>query len=132
MTHSPTDLTVYYDGSCPICGWEIDLYGRMRGAERIHWLDLTTADEAALGPGLTHESAAGKFHVRDAAGRLVSGGAAFVEIWERLPRLRWAAKLGKTALGRWVLERAYRVFLRILPVLRRWMGEREVRQPDNP
>ena len=124
MTISP-DLTVYYDGTCPICGWEIDLYAKMRGAERIHWFDLTGADAAALGPGLTPETAAGKFHVRDAGGRLVSGGQAFVEIWQRLPALRWAASLGRTAAGRWVLERAYRMFLRILPTLRRWMGERQ-------
>jgi len=126
MTAS-TDLTVYYDGSCPICGWEIDLYSKMRGAGRIHWLDLTTADDEALGPGLSHETAAGKFHVRDGSGRLVSGGAAFVEIWDRLDAMGWAARLGRTRVGRWLLERAYRVFLRILPTLRRWMGERVVK-----
>jgi len=125
-----TDLTVYYDGSCPICGWEIDLYSRMRGAERIHWLDILSVEEAALGPGLDRETAIGKFHVRDDAERLVSGGAAFVEIWQRLPALRWAARLGRTAVGRWVLERAYRVFLRILPTLRRWMGERKTASPS--
>lgn len=120
-----TDLTVYYDGTCPICGWEIDLYAKMRGAERIRWLDITTADAAALGPGLDRETAIGKFHVRDAQGTLVSGGRAFVEIWDRLPALHWAARLGRMAAGRWLLERAYRVFLRILPTLRRWMGERK-------
>ena len=123
---APKDLTVYYDGSCPICGWEIDLYARMRGAGRIHWLDLTTADEAMLGPDLTHETAKGKFHVRDASGRLVSGGAAFVEIWDRLDAMGWAARLGRTGPGRWILERAYRVFLRILPTLLRWMGKRKI------
>ena len=122
----PPDLTVYYDGSCPICGWEIDLYAKMRGAERIHWLDIMAADEAALGPGLDRETAVGKFHVRDASGALVSGGRAFVEIWDRLPALGWAARLGRTGPGRWILERAYRMFLRILPILRRWMGERRV------
>lgn len=119
-----TDLTVYYDGSCPICGWEIELYAKMRGGERIHWLDITQADDAALGPGLDRENALGKFHVRDVSGQLVSGGAAFVEIWQRLPALHWAARLGRTRGGAWVLERAYRVFLRMLPRLRRWMGER--------
>lgn len=130
MTETP-DLTVYYDGTCPICGWEIDLYAKMRGAERIHWFDLTGADAAALGPGLTPETAKGKFHVRDAAGTLVSGGRAFVEIWARLPALHWAAKLGRTAPGRWVLERAYRVFLIILPTLRKVMGERKVKVPQH-
>lgn len=125
MTERP-DLTVYYDGSCPLCGWEIDLYARMRGADRIRWLDLTAADDAALGPGLTRESATGKFHVRDATGRLVSGGPAFVEIWDRLDAMGWAARLGRTGPGRWLLERAYRVFLRLLPTLRRWMGARKV------
>lgn len=118
------DLTVYYDGTCPICGWEIDLYSRMRGGDRINWLDIATASREALGPGLDRETALGKFHVRDATGRLVSGGAAFVEIWQRLPALRWAARFGRTAPGRWTLERAYRLFLRILPTLRRRMGER--------
>lgn len=124
-----TDLTVYYDGTCPICGWEIDLYAGMRGGDRIHWLDITTADAAALGPGLTREEAIGKFHVRDDAGRLVSGGPAFVEIWDRLPAMRWAARLGRTVAGRWVLERGYRVFLRILPTLRRWTGDRKPTHP---
>lgn len=116
------DLTVYYDGTCPICGWEIAIYEKMRGAERIRWLDIMTADDAALGPGLDRETALGKFHVRDAGGTLVSGGRAFVEIWERLKALRWAARLGRTAPGRWVLERFYRIFLRILPTLRRWLA----------
>lgn len=116
------DLRVYFDGTCPICSWEIGLYSRMRGAERIEWVDLTTAPDEMLGPDLDREDAMGKFHVRDASGRLVSGGAAFVEIWSRLPSLNWAARLGRTAVGRWMLERAYRVFLRILPWLRRRMG----------
>ena len=126
MTDTP-DLTVYYDGTCPICGWEIALSAKMRGAERIHWFDLTGASDADLGPGLDGETAKGKFHVRDASGTLVSGGRAFVEIWDRLPALNWAAELGRTAVGRWVLERAYRVFLRILPTLRKWMGDRKVK-----
>lgn len=113
-----TDLTVYYDGTCPICGWEIGIYEKMRGASRIHWLDINVASDAQLGPGLDRDEALGKFHVRQQDGELVSGGRAFVEIWSRLNALRWAAKLGRTAPGRWVLERAYRVFLRILPRLR--------------
>ncbi len=124
MSEKP-DLTVYYDGSCPICGWEIDLYAKMRGAERIHWFDITREDTAALGPGLDLPTATGKFHVRDATGTLVSGGKAFVEIWSRLPALNWAAKLGRTRVGVWILERFYRIFLRILPRLRRVMGDRK-------
>jgi len=127
-----TDLTVYYDGTCPICGWEIDLYAKMRGGERIRWLDIATADDEALGPGLDRQEALGKFHVRDARGTLVSGGRAFVEIWDRLPAMGWAARLGRTGPGRRVLERAYRVFLRILPTLRRWMGARKRPGPDRP
>ena len=124
-------LTVYYDGTCPICHWEIGLYAGMKGGERISWLDIWTISESELGVGLTRPEALGKFHARLMDRRLVQGGAAFVEIWSLLHAMRWAAKLGRTAIGRRVQEVAYRVFLRVLPLLRRITGTREAGTQNN-
>ena len=42
---------------------------------------------------LSRQQALARFHVRRADGRLVSGAAAFVSLWQQLPRWRWAARL---------------------------------------
>ena len=33
------DLTVFYDGACPLCNREISFYKRQRGFVRLNWLE---------------------------------------------------------------------------------------------
>ncbi|NJL08298.1 MAG: DUF393 domain-containing protein, partial [Methylacidiphilales bacterium] len=86
-------LTVYYDGSCPVCSREIAHYRRCEGADAIVWTDITKATGEALAPDLTRSAALARFHVRRADGSLVDGGRAFAEIWQALPRFRRAGRL---------------------------------------
>jgi len=51
-------------------------------------VDAARADEAALGPGLSPDEALARMHVRRGDGRLVSGAAAFAEIWRGMPATR--------------------------------------------
>jgi predicted DCC family thiol-disulfide oxidoreductase YuxK len=103
--------TVYYNGGCPICSREISFYRRRPGGDSFAWVDVTQADEAALGPGLTCDAARARMHVRRADGTIVDGAAALAEIWRGMPGLRWLGKLlaippfGATA------EYGYRLFL---------------------
>ena len=85
--------TVYFDGGCPVCRAEIAHYQRQRGAEAIAWVDASSCDEAALGPGVDRAVVLSRFHVRGEDGSLTSGAAAFVEIWRRLPAFAWLAPL---------------------------------------
>lgn len=110
---------VYYDGACPLCSREIATYRRLEGADGLRWVDITTASPQALGGDLTREQALSRFHVRDEQGRLVSGAAGFVAIWRRLPGLRWLAWVAARPPVSWLLEPAYRGFLRIRPFLTR-------------
>ena len=105
------DLTVYYDGGCPVCRREIAVYRRMNGAEALHWVDVSRCEPAELGADLTVDEARAVMHVRDARGRLVSGAAAFAAIWRQLPKTRWLGKLASTRLALAVLEPGYRLFL---------------------
>lgn len=114
--------TVYYDGACPLCSREIAMYRRLAGSDALRWVDIHGAGPAELGPGLTCEIALERFHVRDEGGRLVVGAAAFVEIWRRLPSLRWLARVAERPPVCWLLEPAYRIFLRIRPWLVRRAG----------
>ncbi len=112
-------LTVYYDGACPICSREIATYRRAEGANRLDWIDVSTSESAALGDDLTAEQAMARMHVREADGTLVDGAAAFAAIWQHLPRTRWLGKLTSSRPVLWVLEPAYRLFLKIRPLWRR-------------
>ena len=58
-----------------------------------------------------------RFHVRDHSGRLVDGGAAFIELWKQLPAFRVIGLICSNPLARWVLNRAYNAFLPIRPYL---------------
>ncbi|AWN53039.1 DUF393 domain-containing protein [Methylobacterium sp. 17Sr1-1] len=124
----PDDLTVYYDGACPLCRTEIGHYRGCAGAERVRFVDLATLhDDASLGPGLDRAAAQARFHVREADGRLVSGAAAFARLWRRLPAWRWLGRLVEVrVLGcRPVLllaEAAYRLFLPLRPCLARGLS----------
>ena len=117
MREKPS-LTVYHDGTCPLCAAEIALYQRARGAEAVMFLDAAAPDtEAELGPGLSREAVLARFHVRDGNGLLVSGAAAFTALWCTLPGWRW---LGRVVRSRPILplaELAYHAFLPLRPYI---------------
>jgi len=122
-------LTVYYDGACPLCRREIGFYRDCRGAEAVAWVDIAGSAEAPA-PDLPRAAALARFHVRGADGRLVSGGAAFAELWRALPGFRPLGRLfGRPLPGR-VLARGYEAFLGLRPRLQRLAAAREPRLPD--
>jgi predicted DCC family thiol-disulfide oxidoreductase YuxK len=109
-------LTVYFDGSCPLCQAEIAHYRKQEGANRICFHDASLSHDQ-VAPDLAKADAMARFHVRQRDGQLLSGAAAFVSIWSLLPRWRWAGRIaalpGMTAL----LEFFYRLFLPLRPKL---------------
>ncbi|HEY8566946.1 MAG TPA: DUF393 domain-containing protein [Beijerinckiaceae bacterium] len=110
------DLTVYYDGTCPLCRAEIDHYRRCEGAERLAFVDVATE---APGEGLSRAQALARFHVRGPDGSLVSGAAAFARLWRGLPRWRWAGRLVAAPLVLPLAELAYKASLPLRPRLAR-------------
>lgn len=112
-------LTVYFDGACPVCSAEIAHYRRQPGAQACEWVDAASCPEEALGPALTRDAALRRFHVRRADGRLVDGMRGFAVLWSTLPS---TARLGRVAsFGPMpaLLEAAYRVFLAVRPLWRK-------------
>ena len=85
MPDRPTK--VYFDGSCPLCRAEIALYRRQAKAESLCFADVSNP-ATPLGEDLERHQAMKRFHVRKEDGRLVTGAAAFVEVWKRLPQWR--------------------------------------------
>ena len=125
MSDAKKDLTVYYDGACPLCLAEISHYKGLDGADRIDFVD---AASEALPDDLDRDTALGRFHVRRADGTLVSGAAGFAEVWGGLPKWRWAARLAAIPGMLWVMERMYRAFLPVRPYLSRSFGRWKARR----
>ena len=118
---TPSPSTVYFDGSCPLCQAEIGYYRRLDQAGAICFVDVS-ATGAVTPDGVTQQGAMARFHVRAADGRILSGAAAFVEVWTRLPQWRWAARVAALPGVLPVLELAYRAFLPVRPYLSRLAG----------
>jgi predicted DCC family thiol-disulfide oxidoreductase YuxK len=107
---------VYYDGGCPVCRREIDVYRRMAGGD-LAFVNICERPEAPA-PDLDRDAALARFHVRDGRGELVSGARAFLALWRGVPRLAWVARLLSVPPLPWLLEGAYRLFLRVRPLWR--------------
>jgi predicted DCC family thiol-disulfide oxidoreductase YuxK len=110
------DITVYFDGSCPLCSLEIAQYASHRGADRLAFVDASDP-QTCMGADLGRGDAMKRFHVRLADDRVLSGAAAFIEIWNALPGWRWAARIARLPGVVPVLEAAYRIFLPVRPQL---------------
>jgi predicted DCC family thiol-disulfide oxidoreductase YuxK len=120
---SPTDptpdLTVYFDGSCPLCRREISLYQGLPSKQLLQWVDVSTP--MALPSGLTCELAMRRFHVRDAQGRLYSGAEAFSVLWRCFAGWRVLGWMTAVPPLSWLAEAAYRLFLPVRPRLQAWL-----------
>jgi predicted DCC family thiol-disulfide oxidoreductase YuxK len=106
----PAKSTVYFDGSCPLCRAEIGYYRRKDLSGALCFIDVSHPD-ALVPDSLTQRRAMERFHVRTGDGALLSGAAAFVEIWARLPCWRWAARAAALPGILALLEFSYRLFL---------------------
>jgi len=113
--------TVYFDGSCSLCRAEIRYYRRKDQDRALCFVDIS--ETGAVPPdGITRERAMRRFHVRASDGHLLSGAAAFVEVWTRLPRWRWAARAASLPGSLIALEWGYRIFLPVRPFISRLFG----------
>jgi predicted DCC family thiol-disulfide oxidoreductase YuxK len=113
--------TVYFDGSCSLCRAEIGYYRRKDQDRALCFVDIS--ETSAVPPeGDSQERAMKRFHVRASDGRVLSGAAAFVEVWTRLPRWRWAARAASLPGALIALEWGYRLFLPVRPFIPRFFG----------
>lgn len=113
-----TQVTVWYDGACPLCLREIALMRRLDTCHAIEFIDVAQPDTVCP---LDREELLLRFHARE-NDIIVSGAAAFAAMWRAIPLLR---PLGLMAQNKWVLlalEWLYLRFLRIRPKLQGMMS----------
>jgi predicted DCC family thiol-disulfide oxidoreductase YuxK len=108
-------LTVYFDGSCPVCSREIGFYRARPGADGFDWVNVAAggSEVEVLGPGLSRNAALARMHVRRADGTLLAGAAAFAEMWRHMPGFRLLGLVLSIPPVLAVAELGYRVFLMV-------------------
>lgn len=114
---------VLYDGSCPLCSFEIKQYQKITSYSPIHWVDISNPE--FIPPlGQTKQSLMQRFHVVQPNGQLVSGAAAFISVWEKLPKFRYLASLSRVPGMLNVMEFGYVFFLKIRPKLQDFFAKK--------
>jgi predicted DCC family thiol-disulfide oxidoreductase YuxK len=104
--------TVFFDGSCPLCSREISHYRRLRGADQLVWVDISSDNHMLAVHGLERQTAMERFHVLDANGQWQTGARGFIELWSHLPAYRWLATLVRVLHMENILDFIYTQFAR--------------------
>jgi len=119
MTKANHPITVYFDGSCPLCVREIGLYQRLKARNQISWVDVSTTDFATGRPGLSQCDAMQRFHISTREGTLISGAAAFALLWQQFDGWRYLGWFVALPGINKLAELAYRGSLVIRPALQK-------------
>lgn len=110
---SAARVRVWFDGACPLCRREIALMRRLDRRGRIDFVDVAAVGTACP---LDRDELLARFHASE-NGNMVDGAAAFGAMWRAIPILRPLGLLARLPPALWVMERMYRVFLRVRPRL---------------
>jgi predicted DCC family thiol-disulfide oxidoreductase YuxK len=120
-------LTVFYDGFCPVCSRGVAAYQRLNASvggssttSAILWRDLAGRVDVLQDESFTLEQALQLLHVKDELGQLHVGLAAHVVLWQHVPVWRWLSTLLRNSPTLYRLsDLAYLFFTRHRPGLKR-------------
>lgn len=115
-----SELTLWYDGGCPLCRAEIALIRRLNHGQDIRFVDV--ANSSATCP-IDRRQLLARFHAEE-DGVLLSGAAAFAAMWRATPLLRSLGLMARSPQVLALLEGFYLGFLRLRPGLQRLLGGR--------
>lgn len=108
-------ITVFYDGACPLCVREIALLKKLdKARNRIKFADVSPPEAAEFCP-IPQKQLLARFHVQTHDGKLVDGAEAFTLAYAQLPFLGWSRHLGQFPPSRALLNVIYAGFLKIRP-----------------
>ncbi len=98
----PPELTLYYDGQCPLCVAEVEFLQSRNAAGLLAFVDITQGGFTEAGHNISCEAAMAQIHGRTADGQVLVG----------VPVFAAAYKLAKLPVLAWLLSRRW-----LMPVL---------------
>lgn len=117
-------VKVWFDGGCHLCRAEIALYQKLDAKiGRIEFVDLTGDGTCPL----RREDMLARFHAQEVGRPVVNGAAAFGALWRHVTPFQPLGLLAQVPPLLWVMERAYRAFLKVRPQVQAWFEKRSQR-----
>ncbi|MCJ8276391.1 MAG: DUF393 domain-containing protein [Bdellovibrionales bacterium] len=110
-------LKVYYDGACHLCSREIDHYRKQKHSDRLHLIDISLSDFDAKAEGLDPKEVQKYFHIKTTNGEVVTGVAAFSQIWQTLEIFKPLEVLYRLPVSHQLMNLGYIVFAKVRPLL---------------
>ncbi len=108
------NIEVFFDGSCPLCKREINLYKNTQSFCNISYVDVSSME-----PTEDKNKLMKRFHIKDQNGNLISGAKAFIELWKQMKGWKYLAKPFDNKIGLSILEFFYVQFLKIRPIFQK-------------
>jgi predicted DCC family thiol-disulfide oxidoreductase YuxK len=108
------ELTIWYDGACPLCIREIALMRRLDKRRAIEFVDLVPNDAPCP---IDRQLMLDRFHAQAPGGPILSGAAAFAAMWRVIPLLKPLGFVAQVPIILKLLEKLYLRFLKIRPKL---------------
>jgi predicted DCC family thiol-disulfide oxidoreductase YuxK len=116
---SQPELTLFYDGLCPLCSREVAYYRtRAAGDPGVRFVDIADPAFDARRHGLDPAAVHRRLHVK-VGDEVRVGVEAFVALWERLRGFGWIARVARWPGVNQTLRLAYAGFARVRPLLPR-------------
>jgi predicted DCC family thiol-disulfide oxidoreductase YuxK len=113
---SKAGVTVWFDGSCPLCAREIALMKRLDKRGVIEFIDVVDSEDVAC--PVDKAILLARLHAQE-DGQLLSGASAFAAMWRAIPILRPLGLLARSQVVLVFLDKAYIKFLKLRPKLQR-------------
>lgn len=117
MSRNTSKLTVFYDGACPQCVSDKQIYEKLAGrdGEGVCWFDISGKDDELRKIRIDPQKALTELHIQDENAHIVSELDAYILLMRRIPLLKPFAWLIGLPVIRPLLSKLYRqrVFRRL-------------------
>lgn len=101
MTKTTSTIRVFYDGACPLCRREVNLYQRLlvdkaltnKQNDVIDWVDISKNHGALEAECINYDDAMRLIHIKDGSGVHQVGLEGILTLWDTIPYYRAVSKL---------------------------------------
>lgn len=104
-------VTMYHDGECPLCNYEVRIMKKLDTSKAIKWIDISKDKKALEIAGISYQQAMDRVHVEDQNHNMQTGVRGFMLVWKELPYYRRVVPIiEKVPFILPILETFYSVF----------------------